>query len=74
MQHTIMEKPKQFVIGKYINDISLNGLEYLLDKDGNEMVFDSYDDCLTFVKVYITKDQPEDYVFDVADTCLELTQ
>ena len=69
-----MEKPKQFVIGKYINDISLNGLEYLLDKDDLPLVFDSYKDCLTFVKVYITKDQPEDYVFDVADTCLELTQ
>lgn len=29
------------IVGRYINGVSLNGLEYLLDPVRNEMVFES---------------------------------
>lgn len=29
------------IVGRYINGVGLNGLEYLLDPVGNEMVFES---------------------------------
>lgn len=38
-----------YVIGRPINGISINGLEYVLDDDGNEIIFDSIDDAKSFL-------------------------
>ena len=38
------------VVGKHINDISLNPLEYLLDDDGNFMEFDDEEKAKEFLK------------------------
>jgi len=37
-------------IGRPINGITINGLEYLLDDDGNEMCFDTKEDAMTFLR------------------------
>ena len=36
---------EKIIVGRPINGISLNGLEYMLDPDGNEVLFDSIDDA-----------------------------
>ena len=38
------------IIGRPINGIPINGLEYALDEDGNELVFDTEDDAISFLK------------------------
>lgn len=38
------------VVGRYINGVSLNGLEYLLDAVGNEMVFESEETARVFLR------------------------
>lgn len=35
---------RKYVIGRPINDISINGLEYVTDDNGEEMIFDSIED------------------------------
>ena len=40
---------KGVIVSRPINGISLNGDEYLLDKDGNEIVFSSEDQALEFL-------------------------
>jgi len=37
------------IIGKYIEGISLNGLEYLLNEDNTEMEFDTIDNAKIFL-------------------------
>ncbi|SEA05578.1 hypothetical protein SAMN04515656_10328 [Eubacterium aggregans] len=33
------------IVGRHIEGIALNDLEYLLDADGNELMFDSIEDA-----------------------------
>lgn len=42
-------KPPRYVIGRPINGISINGLEYILTDDGDEMIFDSIEDAKDFL-------------------------
>ena len=51
-----------YVIGRPINGISLNGLEYLLDDD-KVIEFNDYDKCLTYIKENVTDVDPEDYLW-----------
>ena len=37
-------------VGRHINGITLNPLEYLLDNDGNEMEFENEDAAKAFLK------------------------
>lgn len=39
------------IIGRAIEGISINGLEFLLDEDGYEMEFDSIDDAIFFLRL-----------------------
>lgn len=39
-----------FVVAKHINNIALNDFEYLLDKDGEIMVFESREEAQEFLK------------------------
>jgi hypothetical protein len=52
------------VIGRPINGISLNGLEYLLDEDGEYKQFESTEEAKTFLNSMfeepLTDDQLED--------------
>lgn len=40
---------RKYVIGRPINDISINGLEYVTDDNGEEMIFDSIEDAKEFL-------------------------
>lgn len=42
-------KPPRYVIGRPINGISINGLEYVLTDEGDEMIFDSVEDAKDFL-------------------------
>ena len=44
-----LAKKQMIVIGKPINGISINGLEYLLNNDGSEMTFESVDKAKKFL-------------------------
>jgi len=37
------------IIYRYINDISLNGREYLLDEEGKELKFDNEEQAFNFL-------------------------
>lgn len=39
-----------YVVARYIENVSLNGLEYLLDATGNEMVFETKELAQDFLK------------------------
>ena len=41
---------KQFIIGRPINGVSINGLEYLLDESNEVMLFNTSDDAVTFLQ------------------------
>lgn len=48
------------IVGRHINDISLNPLEYLLDGNGDEMLFDSKAcACAYLLKIGFTEDDIE---------------
>lgn len=39
----------RYIIGRPIEGVTLNGNEYVLDNDGNEMIFDSIEDAVGFL-------------------------
>lgn len=43
--------PPSFIIGRHIEGVSLNGLEYLLTEDGEYMEFPSIDDAKQFLAI-----------------------
>jgi len=47
------QQPK-YEIFRYINNISLNPREYILDDEGNQMLFDSAEDALAFMNKHIS--------------------
>jgi hypothetical protein len=61
---TIKIKTMAIVIGRPINGISINGLEYLLDEDGEYKQFESTEEAKTFLNSMfeepLTDDQLED--------------
>jgi len=48
----------KYVIGRYINNISINGLEYLLDDKQKEMTFHNRDDCAEYIKQNVLGENP----------------
>lgn len=40
---------RKYVIGRPINGISINGLEYVTDNNGEEMIFDSIENAKEFL-------------------------
>ena len=49
-----------YAIYKFINDISLNGREYVLDApDGDVMIFGKQEDAISYIKKAF-KDMPDD--------------
>lgn len=48
--------PPSFIIGRHIEGVSLNGLEYLLTEDGEYMEFPSIDDAKRFLAVSLDLD------------------
>lgn len=44
--------PPRYVIGRPINGISINGLEYILDDEGNELIFDSIEVAKEFLAAF----------------------
>jgi hypothetical protein len=64
------------VIGRPINGISINGLEYLLDEDGEYKQFESTEEAKTFLNSMfeepLTDDQLEDsFMFLDSETDFE---
>jgi hypothetical protein len=61
---TIKIKTMAIVIGRPINGISVNGLEYLLDENGEYKQFESTEEAKTFLNSMfeepLTDDQLED--------------
>jgi hypothetical protein len=61
---TIKIKTMAIVIGRPINGISINGLEYLLDENGEYKQFESTEEAKTFLNSMfeepLTDDQLED--------------
>jgi len=55
----------KYLIARPINGICLNGNEYVLNDDGSEMVFETKNSCLEFVKNNVTTDNPEDYLWEI---------
>lgn len=60
--------PKQkFIIGRPINGVTINGLEYLLNEDNSDMLFDSKEDAILFLVANdYTDEQLEDFVIEEA--------
>lgn len=59
------------VIGRPINGIGLNGLEYLLDQDGKRIVFDNVEAATKFLKEHRHSENDIDdfgYVFKNSDS------
>ena len=51
------------IVGRYINGICLNDLEYLLDgPDGNEIEFESKQAAINFLKNHGATDEEIDYM------------
>lgn len=44
-----LRRPPRYIIGRPINGISINGLEYILTDEGDEMIFDSIEDAKDFL-------------------------
>ena len=44
-----MEEGKQYAISRYINGISLNGREYVLDENNEVMLFETEKEAVRFV-------------------------
>lgn len=54
---------KKVIIGRPINDISLNGLEYILDDEGEIRYFDSIDEAKALLREHGYDDEDmEDYL------------
>lgn len=50
---------KQFMIGRPINGVTINGLEYLLNEDNSDMLFDSKEDAILFL---VANDYTDDQI------------
>ena len=53
-----------YVIGRPINGISINGLEYLLDENDKIIKFNDRDDCLKYITEKVTDSDPEDFLWE----------
>jgi len=53
-----------YVIGRPINGISINGLEYLLDENDKIIKFNDRDDCLKYITEKVTDLDPEDFLWE----------
>ncbi len=60
-----------YVIGKPINGISINGLEYLLDENDKIIKFNDRDDCLKYITEKVTDSDPEDFLWEKAESEVE---
>ena len=63
----------KIIIGRPIEGISINGLEYLLDEDGYEMEFDSIEDAMNFLRLngfdeFTDEDMHDNFSFVNAQT------
>lgn len=54
----------RYIIGRPIEGVTLNGNEYVLDNDGNEMIFDSIEDAVGFLMAYGYKED------DIENQCV----
>jgi len=55
----------KYFIARPIEGISLNGNEYLLDNKTNKPIeFKSREGCLAYIKEYVDKKDPEDYIWE----------
>ena len=60
-------------IGRFIDGISLNGLEWLLDDEGNVLKFNSKDDAMDFLRdngfdEFSDEDLEDSFVFQESQT------
>ena len=53
-----------YVIGRPINGISINGLEYLLDENDKIIEFNDRDDCIKYITKNVTDSDPEDFLWE----------
>lgn len=63
---------RKYVIGRPINDISINGLEYVTDDNGEEMIFDSIEDAKEFLDSHGIEEEEieaEGILFKERDEC-----
>jgi hypothetical protein len=61
------DKKKIYVAGRPVGGVTLNGLEYCIDKQSNVITFGSRSECLDFVRENITKEEPEFYAHRFED-------
>jgi hypothetical protein len=62
-------------VGRPINGISINGLEWLLDDANKPMVFSDKNEAIAFLKAHGTDDTDiEDYVFDTEFSESEMSE
>jgi hypothetical protein len=53
------------IVGRHINGITINPLEYLLDDEGNEMLFDSEESAEEYLRLAgMTEDEIYWFVFE----------
>jgi hypothetical protein len=69
------EKSNKVIVGKAINGVTINGLEYILDDDGNVKEFSSLENAKRFLLEHeITPEQIEDLTFLNPETDEEIFQ
>ena len=57
-----------YVIGRPINGISINGLEYLLDENGKIIKFNDRDDCIKYITEKVTDSNPEGFLWEYEES------
>jgi len=50
------------IVGRHINGITINDLEYILDDDGDVMEFDGKEEAIAFLKDHGVTDQDIEYL------------
>mgnify|MGYP001486505987 CR=1 FL=1 len=62
-----MKTKTTYLIGRPINDIVLNGNEWLLGDDNKPRHFNTYDEAFEFVSSQIDEVTPDEYIYNSKD-------
>jgi hypothetical protein len=60
-----------YVIGKPINGISINGLEYLLDENDKIIKFNDSPFSIKYITEKVTDSDPEDFLWEKEESEVE---
>jgi hypothetical protein len=55
---------KNYVIARPIENVSLNGYEYLLDDNNEVIVFATYQEAYDYIAPHVPDEEPNDYIHE----------